>query len=171
MPDGFVLAPGEGERVSPAMTLKVGDARSERFSMFEVVNIGPGFDVGAHLHTNAEELFFVLEGELDLLAFEPRVRTSANWQQWESHDGLRVTRAGPGSFMFVPRGCPHAFANPGPGPARMLFLVSPPGHEHYQKELGELVATGNGSLDEPIRKLRERYDIEQLTPQILPSRP
>ena len=32
--------------------------------MFEVVDIGPGFDVGAHLHRNAEELFYVLEGKL-----------------------------------------------------------------------------------------------------------
>jgi oxalate decarboxylase/phosphoglucose isomerase-like protein (cupin superfamily) len=75
MTDGFVRGPGEGERVSPAMTLKVGDKNSQAWSMFEVVDIGPGFDVGAHLHRNAEELFYVLEGQLDLLAFEPRVRT------------------------------------------------------------------------------------------------
>jgi oxalate decarboxylase/phosphoglucose isomerase-like protein (cupin superfamily) len=74
MTDGFVLAPGEGERVSPAMTLKVGEKRSGSWSMFEVVDIGPGFDVGAHVHRNAEELFYVLEGQLDLLAFEPRIR-------------------------------------------------------------------------------------------------
>jgi oxalate decarboxylase/phosphoglucose isomerase-like protein (cupin superfamily) len=124
--DGFVLGPGEGERVSPTMTLKVGDENSTAWSMFEVVNIGPGFDVGAHLHRNAEELFYVLEGQLDLLAFEPRVRTPGSWQGWQSHTGAAVARGGPGSMMYVPRGCPHAFANPGPGPARMVFLVSPP---------------------------------------------
>jgi quercetin dioxygenase-like cupin family protein len=31
--------------------------------MFEVVDIAPGFEVGAHLHRNAEELFYVLEGQ------------------------------------------------------------------------------------------------------------
>ena len=66
MTDGFVRGPGEGERVSPAMTLKVGDKNSQAWSMFEVVDIGAGFDVGAHLHRNAEELFYVLEGQLDL---------------------------------------------------------------------------------------------------------
>src|SRR5262249_38381931 len=60
---------------------------------------------------------------LDLLAFEPRSRTPGNWQDWQSHSGARVARGGPGSMMYVPRGCPHAFANPGPGPARMIFLV------------------------------------------------
>jgi oxalate decarboxylase/phosphoglucose isomerase-like protein (cupin superfamily) len=168
MADGFVLGAGEGERISPAMSLKVGDKQSGCFSVFEVVNIGPGFDVGAHLHHHAEEMFYVLEGQLDLLAFEPTARTSSGWQQWESHSGARVARGGPGSFMFVPRGCPHAFANPGPGPARMVFLVSPPGHEHYQRELAELVSTATGTLDEAIRELRARHDIEQLTPQLLP---
>ena len=126
MTDGFVMSPGEGEQVSPTMTLKVGDTTSKAWSMFEVAGIAPGFDVGAHLHRNAEELFYVLEGQLDLLAFEPRVRTPANWQSWESHTGATVARGGPGSMMYVPRGCPHAFANPGPRPARMIFLVAPP---------------------------------------------
>jgi uncharacterized RmlC-like cupin family protein len=171
MADGFVLSPGEGDRVSPAMTQKVGDRHSQAWSMFEVVNIAPGFDVGAHLHRNAEELFYVLEGQLDLLAFEPRIRTPRNWQSWESHTGATAARGGPGSMMYVPRGCPHAFANPGTGPARMIFLVSPSGHEHYQRELAELVATTTGPLDEAIGELRARYDIEQLTPQLSPGRP
>ena len=113
----------------------------------------------------------VLEGQLDLLAFEPRVRTAGNWQSWQSHTGATVARGGPGSMMYVPRGCPHAFANPGPGPARMIFLVSPSGHEHYQRELAELVASATGPLDAAIAELRARHDIEQLTPQVIPGRP
>jgi len=80
MADGFVMGPGEGERVSPAITLKVGGKSSAAWLIFEVADIGPGFDVGAHLHRNAEELFYVLEGQLDLLAFEPRVRTPGGRQ-------------------------------------------------------------------------------------------
>jgi oxalate decarboxylase/phosphoglucose isomerase-like protein (cupin superfamily) len=171
MTDGFVLSPAEGQRVSSGMTLKVGDEHSQAWSMFEVVNLPPGFDVGAHLHRNAEELFYVLEGQLDLLAFEPRVRTGGSWQSWESHTGATVARGGAGSMMYVPRGCPHAFANPGPGMARMIFLVSPSGHEHYQKELAELVASTTGPLDQAIAELRARHDIEQLTPQVIPGRP
>ena len=60
-----------------------------------------------------------------------------------------------------------AFANPGPGPARMVFLVSPSGHEHYQKELAELVASATGPLDDAIAELRARHDIEQPTPPVL----
>src|SRR6516225_12085952 len=97
MTDGFVLGRGEGEPVSAAMTLKVGDKNSQTWSMFEVVEIGPGFDVGAHLHRNAEELFYVLEGQLELLAFEPRVRTGGNWQSWESTPGPRWPGVGQGA--------------------------------------------------------------------------
>jgi oxalate decarboxylase/phosphoglucose isomerase-like protein (cupin superfamily) len=167
--DGFVLAPGEGDLISPAMKLKVGDKHSQHFSMFEVIDIEPGFDVGAHLHHNAEEIFYVLEGELDLLAFEPRERTGSDWQHWESRDGAKVARGGPGSFMFVPRGCPHAFANPGRASARMIFLVSPPGHEHYQRELAQVIAGTAGPWDEAIGEIRRRHDIEQLTPQVRPG--
>ena len=74
-------------------------------------------------------------------------------------------------MLYVPRGCAHAFANPGPGPARMIFLVSPSGHEHYQKELAELVASTTGPLDAAIAELRARHDIEQLTPQVIPCIP
>jgi hypothetical protein len=66
--------------------------------------------------------------------------------------------------MFVPAGCPHAFANPGTGPARMLFLVSPPGHELYLDELGELVGRPGRPDPAAIAELRARYDIQQLTP-------
>ena len=53
----------------------------------------------------------------------------------------------------------------------MIFLVSPAGHEHYQKELAELVSSTTGPLDAAIAQLRARHDIEQLTPQEIPGRP
>ncbi|QYN22493.1 cupin domain-containing protein [Amycolatopsis sp. DSM 110486] len=164
MTDGLVLPSGSGQSITSAgMTLKVGADQSARWSVFEA-DVGPGFDVGAHRHGEAEELFYIIEGELDLLAFEPRIRTAGDWQRWESASGQRVVRGGPGSLMYVPAGCPHAFANPCPAPARMLFLVTPAGHERYLRELAELL-TADGPPDQPaIAALRFRHDIEQLTP-------
>jgi hypothetical protein len=74
--------------------------------------------------------------------------------------------------MYVPAGCPHAFANPGTAPVRMLFCVAPAGHERYLRELGELLDSGGGSGggrggppdQAAIASLRKRYDIQQLTP-------
>ena len=164
MTDGLVMPPGAGRVLSGAgMTLKVGAAQSTVWSAFEAV-VTPGFDVGAHLHRGAEELFYILDGELDLLAFEPRARTTGDWQSWQSAAGAQVMRGGPGSAMFVPAGCPHAFANPGTVPARMLFLVSPPGHERYLEEIGKQVGQGGPPNPEVIAEIRARHDIQQLTP-------
>ncbi len=113
-----------------------------------------------------EELFYILDGELDLLAFEPQTRTAGDWRSWESAAGARVMRGGPGSTMFVPAGCPHAFANPGTTPARMLFLVSPPGHERYLQEIGELIGQPGPPDPAAIAEVRARHDIQQLTPMV-----
>lgn len=164
MTDGLVLPPGAGNMVpGSGMTLKVGADQSGAWSAFEA-EVTPGFDVGAHLHNNAEELFYILDGELDLLAFEPRVRTAGDWRSWESAAGAKVIRGGPGATMFVPQGCPHAFANPGAVPARMLFMVSPPGHEHYLAELGSVIGRGGPPDPAVIAEIRARHDIQQLTP-------
>jgi len=87
-----------------------------------------------------------------------------DWRTWESGTGARVLRGGPGSFMQVPAGCPHAFFNPGSSPARMLFLVSPAGHEIYLQELAGLLAAGGPPDQAAIAALRRRHDIHQLTP-------
>ena len=72
--------------------------------------------------------------------------------------------------MYVPAGCPHAFANPGDTVARMLCLVAPAGHELYLQELAEII--GKPQPDQAtIAALRERYDIVQLTPLVPGSPP
>ncbi|MER6000009.1 cupin domain-containing protein [Nonomuraea angiospora] len=164
MADGLVLPPGAGQSLgSMGMTLKVGAEHSKTWSVFENT-IAPGFDVGAHFHHHAEELFYILDGELDLLAFQPREITGESWQTWESEGGARTVRGGPGSLMYVPAGCPHAFANPGATPTRMLFIVTPAGHEHYLRELGELLSRPGPPDQAAVIELRTRYDIQQLSP-------
>ncbi|MFI9202462.1 cupin domain-containing protein [Streptomyces sp. NPDC053048] len=166
-PDGLVVPPGEGRTLVTAaqqVTFKVTGEHSRAASSFEVL-VPPGFDVGAHLHTRSEELFYVLEGELDVLAFEPRVRTRDNWREWESSSGQRCVRARAGTVILVPPGCPHAFANPTSDPVRMFFQASPPpDHERYFEELFDILASGPQVDHEAIAELRKRYDIEQLTP-------
>ncbi|AEW97390.1 MULTISPECIES: cupin domain-containing protein [Streptomycetaceae] len=165
--NGLVLPPGAGRRfVTPAheVTFKVTGEHSAVGSVFEVV-VPPGFDVGAHAHAHSEEVFYILEGELDLLAFEPRERTPHGWRSWQGPDGSTVVRAGPGSVAHVPPGCPHAFANPTDEPARMLFQSAPPpAHERYFEELLEILDGGGPPDPAAIAELRERYDIHQITP-------
>ena len=67
--------------------------------------------------------------------------------------------------MHVPAGVPHAFANRSGAPVRMFFQSSVPGgHENYFRKLGELLRGGGPPDQTAITRLRERYNIIQLTP-------
>jgi oxalate decarboxylase/phosphoglucose isomerase-like protein (cupin superfamily) len=124
MTDGLLLPPGDGRRIR-TMTLKAGAGQSKIWSVFEA-DVAPGFDVGAHLHHQAEEVFYVLEGELDLLAFQPAAMASGDWRTWESATGTTVLQGGPGASCSFPLAVRTPSSTPGPEPARVLFLVSPP---------------------------------------------
>ncbi|WP_331766675.1 cupin domain-containing protein [Embleya sp. NBC_00896] len=167
MVDGLIIPPGVGRTLITAaqeVTFKVTGAHARDTSTFEVL-VPPGFDVGAHVHAHGEEFFYVLEGQLDVLAFEPRARTTDDWRTWRSDTGRGPVRAGPGSCMFVPPGCPHAFTNPTAKPARMLFQASPaPDHERYFEQLFEIFGAGDRVDAAAVARLREEYDIHQITP-------
>ena len=59
-----------------------------------------------HLHRNDDETWYVLEGELRILVGRDEVEARA------------------GSAVMVPRGTPHTYWNPGPGPARYLLVMT-----------------------------------------------
>jgi mannose-6-phosphate isomerase-like protein (cupin superfamily) len=164
---GLVVPPGQGRTLTSKaqeVTFKVTEAHGSAVSSFEVT-VPPGFDVGAHTHHRSQEFFYILEGELDVLAFEPTRRTGEGWQDWESAGGERVVRAGVGSCMFVPPGCPHAFRNTTDEPARMLFQSYPsPDHERYFEEIFEIFSAGRSADPDAVQQLRDRYDVSQITP-------
>jgi len=165
--NGLVVPSGHGRKLitkAQEVTFKVTGADGSFASCFEVI-VPPGFDVGAHTHDQSKEFFYILDGELDVFAFEPIERTEDSWHDWESADGDRAVRAGAGSCMFVPAGCPHAFRNPTDKPTRMLFQSNPaPDHERYFEELCEIFAEGPVVDSNAVQKLRDRYGLSQLTP-------
>ncbi len=166
---GLMLEPGAGRLIAGGSihaTLKVAGGAGGHgalTSTFEVV-VAPGFDVGAHVHSVGEELFYVVEGELDILAFEPVDRRVGDWHEWRSSSGQRVLHGGPGALLFVPAGVPHAFSNSTDTPATMLFQSAPSGHEDYFEELVVLLTSTEGPPSpDAVAQLRRRHDIEQLT--------
>jgi mannose-6-phosphate isomerase-like protein (cupin superfamily) len=165
--DGLIVPPGQGRTLvtkAQEVTFKVTGKDGGFASCFEVV-VPPGFDVGAHTHSRSQEFFYVLEGELDVFAFEPVERTGDRWQDWKSAEGGQVVRAGAGSCMFVPTDCPHAFTNPTGKPTRMLFQSHPaPDHEHYFEEICDIFSSGQTVDSNAVQRLRDRYDVNQLTP-------
>ncbi len=164
---GLMIPPGGGRQIVGGglqATLKVSGGAGALTSTFEII-LPDGYDVGAHVHSIGEELFYVVEGEVDLLAFEPVDRATPDWHAWVSPSGQSYLRGGPGSLLFVPAGCPHAFANRSGAAAKMLFQSAPSGHENYFDELAALLVARDGPPDQnAITELRQRFDIKQLTP-------
>ena len=133
-----MLAAGEGERIAGGgidVSVKATMEESAFASTFEVI-VPPKYDVGAHVHAEGNEIFYVVKGHLDILAFEPADRSIPDWHEWVSADGRRYLRGGPGAFMYVPVGVPHAFGNPTDEPAVLFFQSTVgAGHENHFREL------------------------------------
>ena len=81
----------------------------------------PGGEPPVHVHTNEDELFYVLEGKLKVYRGEEELILE------------------PGEAGFLPRNVPHTFKVMS-SYARGLVYVSPGGFEGYFRELGEPVA-------------------------------
>jgi len=142
-----IRMPNEGKRVTLAgqpLAFLVTGQDTRHTSMFEWT-VPAGFSTGLHVHRTQEETFYVLEGDCE----------------WQIGDEL--VHAKPGTYVFIPPGVPHNIGNASDKPARMLMTVSPPGHEHYFEELGEIVARGGAPDSNVITDLRSRYDTDQLS--------
>lgn len=71
-----------------------------------------GLEPPPHIHTREDEAFYVIDGDVDF------------------HVGDRTLHATPGTFVYLPRGVPHAFAVRTPT-ARLLVLLAPGGFERF----------------------------------------
>jgi mannose-6-phosphate isomerase-like protein (cupin superfamily) len=105
-----VVRRGEGHRVGNVEFL----ARSRDTSRFNlgIITVGPHRDgPSPHLHAAEDDSFYVLEGELTVLLEDEELV------------------AGPGTFVLVPPGVTHTFANRGDDTVRMLNIHAPAGFD------------------------------------------
>jgi quercetin dioxygenase-like cupin family protein len=120
------VGPGEGETIQgPAggpLTFKVRGAETNGALMALENVIAPGDGPPEHTHAGEDESWYVIAGEL----------------RFKLGDEIASARAG--SFVFVPRGVPHAFVNAGTEPARILVLFTPGGMERFFDRFAELEA-------------------------------
>jgi quercetin dioxygenase-like cupin family protein len=116
------LGRDEGQAVWFLNTLSIVKATAEStrgaFGLIDTV-IPAGFASPYHRHHAEDETFYITEGEVTYIC-----------------DGKKLT-AGPGAYIFGPRGIPHGFRVEGPSPARMLLLATPGGFERFIIEVGE----------------------------------
>jgi mannose-6-phosphate isomerase-like protein (cupin superfamily) len=106
----IVVHPGGGHRVGNVEFL-ARSADTPRFNL-AVITIQPHrAGPEQHAHAAEDDSFYLLEGELTFTV-----------------DGEEVV-AGPGTFVLVPPGVPHTFANRGDGPVRMINVHAPAGFD------------------------------------------
>jgi mannose-6-phosphate isomerase-like protein (cupin superfamily) len=108
----IVVLPGAGEVVprqyGERTVVKAAEVETRGAYALRENSVPAGFNaVPFHLHREAEEAFYVLEGEMTVFA-----------------DGQTLA-APAGSFVLIPRGTVHSLANRGAVPVRWLTLISP----------------------------------------------
>jgi len=158
--EGYALAPDEGEALwfnGGLGVLKVtGVQTGGLFTVLELL-APEGFASPFHVHSNEDELFVVLSGEV-------RVR-----------HGEDVIEACAGSMIHGPRGVPHGFRIDSPE-ARLLLFFGPAGAEGFFRDAGKPAPTlGLPPIDEPfldreaLIEVASRYGQEVVGPPLPPK--
>ena len=108
-PGAVVVRPGEGARVGNIEFL-ARTSDTPRFNL-GLIDFAAGRQVDPHVHTDEDDSFFVLEGELVFMLPEGDVAAPA------------------GTFVLVPPGVEHGFRNDTDEAARILNVHAPAGFD------------------------------------------
>jgi quercetin dioxygenase-like cupin family protein len=116
---------GQGKRLNvlgDQQTIKLsGKDTNGQFTIIENYN-GRGVGIPMHVHDNEDEIFLILEGEME---FETQGETTILKQ---------------GDMIFLPRRIPHAFRVVGTQKARASVTIMPSGIEEMFEILSKLPA-------------------------------
>jgi mannose-6-phosphate isomerase-like protein (cupin superfamily) len=144
---GFVLRPGDGRTIDLGnfqMSLKAtGQETDSAFSLLEAAEPAD-FGPPLHIHRDASEAFYVLEGEYIIFL-----------------DGREYACAA-GSFIFIPAGIPHGF-RVGKVDSRKLNLYVPAAMVGYFDDLSEAIKSGTAD-DALLGRIAERSSMEVIGP-------
>ena len=139
----LVLRPGDGRRIDLgnfAMSLKASaEETGGAFSLLEATE-PPDFGPPLHIHHNAAEAFYVLEGEYLIWIEEREYACPA------------------GSFIFIPAGIRHGF-RVGSQPSRKLNLYAPAAMVGYFDELSAAIRSGDVD-PQRLDEIALRYGME-----------
>jgi len=141
-----VVPPGGGRQIDLGpfeMALKAtGEETGGIFSLLEASE-PPGFGPPLHIHHDAAEAFYVLEGEYVMFLDEREETCPA------------------GSFVFIPAGMRHGF-RVGDVPSRKLNLFFPAAMVGYFDELSAAIARGDA--EQALDAIATRHAMEIVGP-------
>ena len=134
-----VLTYGQSERIIKLRS----NQTNGRFMLMEG-EILPGEGPPIHIHTREDESFHVLDGEL------------------EFQIGDQILLAKAGQWIYAPIGIPHTFRNVHSTNARLEFVFTPGGIEHYFEEVSEVFRTRPMNWSNVANQVATKYGIQML---------
>lgn len=133
MTQPYIVQPGSGRLLDlgnfEAIVLADAEQTDGEFSLLQTQNEPPGFGPPMHVHHDAAEAFFVLEGEYQMYLRD------------------RQELCPPGTFVYVPRAEPHTFKVVSAGPGKKLNLFSPAAMVSFFEELSSAEASGQATVE------------------------
>ena len=144
-----IVGPGEGELIangpSQIRILENGGNTGHRLGIGEITV--PPHTPGPlqHRHAQHDEGFYVLSGTVRFTVGQ------------DDHD------VGAGTWVLVPPGAPHTFANLGEDSAVMLTTFTPDLYVQYFRDLKKMVESGQSMTPETMAPLWARYATEMST--------
>ncbi len=116
-----------------------GEDTNGQYTLIEQNN-EPGTRIPPHVHENEDEVFQVLEGQVEMSI------------------GDKMTTLNAGDIIFCPKGVPHSWKIVGEEKARAMLSIFPSGLEGMFKELAKLPA---GPPDmEKVTKICGKYNLK-----------
>ena len=133
MAERVFQGPGEGRAsdnpLGVELVFKVrGEQTDGALTAFEN-RVASGEGPPMHTHANEDEAIYVLDGEVRFKLGD------------EIHNGAA------GSYVFIPRGTPHAWQSVGGGAARMLVHFTPSGMERFFDGFAALETPGPAAFE------------------------
>ncbi|MFF8902642.1 cupin domain-containing protein [Streptomyces lydicus] len=145
-PAASVVGPGDGETILLGSTrmrvLEDGSNTGHRLGLAESVLAPHTPGPPQHRHAQHDEGFYIISGTV-------RFTVGDN-----DHDATA------GTFVMVPPGAPHTFANVTDQPAVMLSIFTPDLYVQYFRDLQEMLASGQALTPQASVQTMSRYATE-----------
>ena len=120
-------------------TFLVTGAQSDGAYFIMEATVPPGGGPPPHIHRREQEVFYLLDGTLDIQM------------------GDKVVKASTGDFVHIARGTVHCFRNTGDTTARLLLIFSPGGIEGFFEDSLERVTDRSAPQPQNMEAVVARY--------------
>ncbi|RMB82600.1 cupin domain-containing protein [Streptomyces shenzhenensis] len=144
-----IVGPGDGELFvngpSQIRILEDGSSTNHRLGIGEITIPPHTPGPPQHRHAQHDEGFYVLSGN---------VRFTVGQTDYD---------AGAGTWVMVPPGAPHTFANVSDEPAAMLNTFTPDLYVQYFRDLKDMVESGQPLTPDSVAAVWTKYGTEPST--------